>query len=147
MGRGCSRMLPKRLLPERPGATSSQPGDLLHIPASREVAILLLASSRAGLPPGTWAQGSAGHRIPLTFSLTCLWPSAQLTCPPPATAQTGWSRGTWRRWVRGLLTAQPGVLPGVLAAMMRGSPVAHKSQWRAPGLTKRAGARAARPPS
>ena len=76
-------MLPKRLLPERPGATSSQPGDLLHIPASREVAILLLASSRAGLPPGTWAQGSAGHRIPLTFSLTCLWPSAQLTCPPP----------------------------------------------------------------
>ena len=46
---GCSRMLPKGF--ERPRAAFLQPGDLLHTLVTGEAASLLLASSRAGLPP------------------------------------------------------------------------------------------------
>lgn len=84
MGQGCSRVLPKGLLPKRPGATSSRPGDLLHIPASRKVASLPLASSRAGLPSPHVGPGL--HRpLPPTHVLTDL-PMAISTAdlaPPP----------------------------------------------------------------
>lgn len=85
MGQGCSRVLPKGLLPKRPGATSSRPGDLLHIPASRKVASLPLASSRAGLPSPHVGPGL--HRpLPPTHVLTDLpmaISTADLAPPPP----------------------------------------------------------------
>lgn len=74
---GCSRMLPKGF--ERPGATFSQPGDLLHTLVTGEAASLLLASSRAGLPP---LRLGPGFPRPLH-------PTHVLTDPPVAISTAG----------------------------------------------------------
>ena len=140
---GCSRMLPKGF--ERPGAAFLQPGDLLHTLVTGEAASLLLASSRAGLPPLCLGPGFPRPLHP-THVLTDLPVAIRTAGLAPPITQMGWTHGTWRRRVDGLLADQPRVLPGVTSAVMGGSPMARKSQWGAPGLTERAGAQSSLTP-